>query len=350
MKKKVLFITHASTGGAERVTVTIAKMLPKDKYEAKFVLVDKNKGNISNFIPEGYDVNYLLYSNIWCGVTFRLIKLLKKEKPYAVFATSMPLSVRLLVAAHIVGGIKVIIRNCNYFCTVRRDQLLLCRMTYKYADWIVAQQEEMKDDILSHIKGLRPERIVSLQNPLDKDTIERKCSVDSPYIEGDTTKYVWVARFAETKGQDVLAKAFVKVAEQNEKAHLYFVGKYEEKDSFFQGVKSLIHDAGIEKRVHFVGFDTNPYRWVKYCDCFVLPSRIEGLPNSLIEAQYMGCPAVATTCIPIVSRIVKDGVTGYLVPSEDSDAMAEAMFKAPRLGRIKMEYESASNEEFIKLF
>lgn len=144
-----MFITHASTGGAERVTVTIAKMLPKDKYEAKFVLVDNNKGTISNFIPKGYDVNYLLCSNIWCGVTFRQIKLLKKEKPYAVFATSMPLSVRLLVAAHIVGGIKVIIRNCNYFCTVRRDQLLLCRMTYKYVDWIVAQQEGMKDDILS---------------------------------------------------------------------------------------------------------------------------------------------------------------------------------------------------------
>lgn len=74
------------------MTVTIAKMLPKDKYEAKFVLVDNNKGTISNFIPKGYDVNYLLCSNIWCGVTFRQIKLLKKEKPYAVFATSMPLS------------------------------------------------------------------------------------------------------------------------------------------------------------------------------------------------------------------------------------------------------------------
>lgn len=60
MKKKVLFFTHASTGGAERVTVTIAKMLPKDKYETKIVMVDKTKGNISNFIPEGYDVDFFL--------------------------------------------------------------------------------------------------------------------------------------------------------------------------------------------------------------------------------------------------------------------------------------------------
>lgn len=350
MKKKILFFTHSSTGGAERVTVTIAKMLPKDRYEAKFVLVDKRKGNISDFIPEGYDVDYLLYSNIWCGVTFRLIQLLRKEKPYAVFATAMPLSARVSLAAHLVGGIKIILRNCNYFCTIRWDQLLLCRMTYRYADWIIAQQEEMKDDILCHVRSLRPERVIALHNPLDVDSIDKKCSVPSPYTDKNTLKYVWVARFAETKGQDVLAKAFVKVAKCNEKAHLYFVGKYDEHDPFFQSVKRVILDAGIEDRVHFVGFDTNPYRWVRYCDCFVLPSRIEGLPNSLIEAQYLGCPAVAAVCIPIISRIVKEGVTGYVVPPEDSDAMADAMLKAPKLGRVKMEYKSASNEDFIKLF
>ena len=51
MKKKVLFFTHASTGGAERVTVTIAKMLPRDEYDVKFILMDKSKGSLSNFIP-----------------------------------------------------------------------------------------------------------------------------------------------------------------------------------------------------------------------------------------------------------------------------------------------------------
>lgn len=350
MKKKVLFFTHASTGGAERVTVTIAKMLPRDEYDVKFILMDKSEGNLSNFIPNEYEQDYLLYPNIWCGVTLRLIRLLRKEKPYAVFATSMTLSARVLIAAHIIGGIKTVIRNCNYFCTIRRDEQFLCRLTYKYADWIIAQQDEMRNDILCHIKGLCPDRVIALQNPLDKDTIDRKSNVPSPYPNNDNIKYLWVARFAKTKGQDVLAKAFVKVAKCNEKAHLYFVGKYDEHDPFFQSVKKVILDAGIEDRVHFVGFDTNPYRWVRYCDCFVLPSRIEGLPNSLIEAQYLGSPAVAAVCIPIISRIVKEGVTGYVVPPEDSDAMADAMLKAPKLGRVKMEYKSASNEDFTKLF
>ena len=350
MKKKVLLFTHSSTGGAERVTVTIAKMLPRDEYDVKFILMDKSKGSLSNFIPNEYEQDYLLYPNIWCGVTLRLIRLLRKEKPYAVFATSMTLSARVLIAAHIIGGIKTVIRNCNYFCTIRWDEQFICRFTYKYADWIIAQQDEMRDDILCHIKGLRPDRVIVLQNPLDKDTIDRKSNVPSPYPNDDIIKYLWVARFDKTKGQDVLAKAFVKVAKLNDKAHLFFVGKYDDHDPFFQSVKRVIHEAGVDDRVHYVGFDTNPYRWVKYCDCFVLPSRIEGLPNALIEVQYLGCPAVATTCIPIISRIVTNGVTGYLVPSEDYEAMAESMLKAPALGRIKMEYKSANKEDFIKLF
>lgn len=349
MKKKILFFTNAATGGAERVTVTIGKMLPKDKYEVKFVLVDKNKGSIAKFIPQEYDIKYILYPNIWCGVTMRMVKLLMKEKPYAVFSTAMQLSSRVLLAAHIVGNIKCIIRNCNYFSTIRWDQLLLCRWTYKYADWIIAQQEEMKEDILNHIKNINPQKVLPLQNPLDVETIEVKSNVPSPFPDDKSLNYVWVARFDKSKGQDVLAKAFVKVAKQNPKANLYFIGK-EDNQGFSQYVRKIVEKGGVAKQVHFMGFDANPYRWMKYCDCFVLPSRIEGLPNALIEAQYLHRPAVATSCIPIIQRIVKDGITGYVVTPEDSEAMAEAMLKAPALGRINMMYEGAQCEDFIKLF
>lgn len=348
-RKKVLFFLHSSTGGAERVTITIGKMLPKDEFEVKYILIDKVKGNITSFIPPEYEVEYYHCYNIWLGATAKILGCLRKEHPYAVFCSSMSLSVRVLLAAHFVGNIKIIIRNCNYFSTIRWDERFLCRLTYRYADKIIAQQSEMKDDIL-HTINLHPSKVIVLQNPLDKESINRKCDVPSPYIYEDTTKYVWVGRFDKTKGQDILAKAFVKVARSNFKAHLYFVGTYNIKDDFFQQVQKIIIDGCVQDRVHFIGFDPNPYRWIKYCDCFVLPSRVEGLPNSLIEAQYIGKPVVATTCIPIIGRIIKDEVTGYTVPSEDYNAMAEAMLKAPFLGKIQMIYGSASDEEFIELF
>lgn len=347
-KKKVLFFLNSGTGGAERVTVTIGKMLPKDQYEVVFVLVGKCRGTMDQFIPKEYRIEYIVFKNIWLGIGYRIYRLLKKEKPYAVFCSIMPYSTRVLAAAKRIGGIRTIIRNCNYFKTIRRDQLLLCQLTYKYADVIIAQQEEMRQDILDHIK-LDPRKVIVLQNPIDKGYIAEKINVPSPYKEQDATKYLWVGRFDRTKGQDVLAKAFVMVAKNNPKAHLYFVGNHGD-DKFFHEVRQIVVDGGCENRVHFVGFDSNPYRWVKNCDCFVLPSRIEGLPNSLIEAQYLGKPAVATTCIPIISRIVENGVTGYTVPPENPTLMAEAMEKAVNLGEIKSTYHSADENSFIKLF
>ena len=102
--------------------------------------------------------------------------------------------------------------------------------------------------------------------------------------------------------------------------------------------------------MHFIGFDSNPYKWIKNCDCFVLPSRLEGLPNALVEAMYMKRPIVSTTCIDIIKRMVQDGYNGYLVPTENPRAMAEAMIKAIKLRNFKMTYKPAQPEEFRRIF
>lgn len=347
-RKKVLFFVSTNIGGAERVSITIGKMLSEDKFEVVFVLFGKSRGSISDFIPSQYRVEYLVFKNVWLGVGHRVYEIIKHEKPHAVFCSIRYFSIRVIAAAKLIGGIKIVIRNDNYFKTLRWDQLKLCQLIFKYADVIIAQQEEMRQDILKHI-NISPDKVVALQNPLDKSYIAEKASEPSPYKETNAVKYLWVARFAMEKGQDVLAKAFVIVAKKNQKAQLYFVGKYSE-DNYFEKIMRIINEGRCTERVHVVGYDSNPYRWMKYCDCYVLPSRIEGLPNSLIEAQFLGRPTVATTCIPIISRIIQDGKTGYLVPPDNPEAMAEAMLKAPALGTIKPHFQSAEDEDFIKLF
>jgi glycosyltransferase involved in cell wall biosynthesis len=148
----------------------------------------------------------------------------------------------------------------------------------------------------------------------------------------------------------VTLKAFIKVHAVNPRTELYFVGHATNDIPLVQKVKHEIEINNLSECVHIVGYDTNPYRWDKFADCFVSTSRIEGLPNVLIEAQYLGIPAVATECIPMISRIITNGITGFTVPVDDIDAIADAMMKAPKLGRIKMTYKPASKDDFIELF
>lgn len=349
-KRKILFFLPSSSGGAERMTLTIAKMLPKDSFECKIIIIDKTKGTISQFIPNDISWSYYHVANVWDFLTLRIYKILKKEKPYAVFCSLMYLSARVIMASKFAGGIRIIIRNNNYWSILRKDQFLLCKHTFKFADVIIAQQDEMRSEIIEAVQ-CAPCKVITLHNPLDISSITAKIDVPSPYpLDQDTIKYVWTARFNKNKGQDVLAKAFVRVAKEMPNAHLYYVGDYSRNKVFFEEVRNILFEGGCLERTHFVGFDNNPYKWMKFADCFVLPSRIEGLPNALIEAQYLGCPSVATLCIPMINRIITNGENGYVVPSEDANSMALAMLEAVKLGKIQMTYKPSSANDYLKLF
>ncbi len=352
MRRKALFFLPSSTGGAERMTITIGKMLPMDDFEVKFIIVGRNTGSIGRFIPSEYTTEFLYISNVWDFFTLKLMRIMRRERPHVVFCSLMVYNSRVALAAHFIGGIKIVIRNNNDFTNMRKDKLLLCKATYPLANVIIAQQEEMMQDIIKHIPKVA-DKIVVLQNPVDVSTIKAKANAPSPFppnLKQRECNYVCVARFTHAKGQDVLAKAFAILAKKNKDAHLYFIGKYDENDHYCKQVKQIVIDSGLDDRVHFVGFDDDPYRWMRHCNCLVLPSRREGLPNVLIEAQYLGIPVAATESLPVIRRIVKEGINGYTAPSDNPKALAEAMEKAITLHDVPTTYKSAEPSEFIKLF
>jgi len=350
-KTKVLFFLPSATGGAERVTVTIAKMLPRNEYEVKFVIVHKSLGTIVQFIPEGYEVIHIPIANIYCFTTLKMIRVIREEKPDFVFSSLIYLNSRVIAAAK-VCGVKSIVRNNIDLSRGKQGLLngLLIKSTYKWADRIIAQQEEMHDEIVRYTE-VAQEKVITLHNPIDEESIREKAFVDSPYdADSNETKYVWVGRFSEEKGQDLIVRAMEIVKKKVSNAHLYLVGEYNWNNGYDRSIKEFVESHGLTDCVHFVGFDNNPYRWVNYCDCYVMPSRLEGLPNSLIEAMYLHKPVVATKCIPVVSRIVKDGYNGILAETENVDSIAAGMVAALELKDFEMTYHPASEQEFRNLF
>lgn len=347
-RKKVLFFLPGGVGGAERMSITLSKFLLKENYDIKYVVVGRLQ-QIFGFIPDECTTIVLPVLNKWMFLTLRMFVLIRKERPDFVFSSTMYLNIRLLLAAKM-AGVKCIVRNDNTLRFVGKDTRFFIKRIYPTAHKIIAQQEEMQKEIMEECRVSNNKCIV-LHNPIDTETIDAKLMTsENPYPSNSEINYVWVGRFSPDKGQDVLIKALGELHRIGFKAHVWFVGRYDEETEFFKNIKADIGEYSIADYVHFVGYDNNPYRWVKFCDCFVLPSRLEGLPNALIEAQYIGRPCVATECIPIIKRIIKEGENGYTVLSEDHKAMAEAMKKAYQLGEVKMSYRPATAKDFIRLF
>lgn len=82
----------------------------------------------------------------------------------------------------------------------------------------------------------------------------------------------------------------------------------------------------LEKTIYFLGKRDDIHEILSDYDVFALTSFSEGLSFSLIEAQSVGLPAVVTA-VGGNTEVIQDGVNGYLVPSNDEEAVAEALFK-----------------------
>lgn len=350
--KKILVFLPSGVGGAERVGTTVGKLLANKEHNVSYVIMGDKQSEINTILPSEDFCNryYLKNDNLrW----FRINCLIRNLKADVVFAPCRALSRDLILATKFMGlKCRVIVRSDNPLKTLKPLLRRQIKFTFRFADIVIAQQEEMRQEIINEYP-VPAHKVIALQNPIDFDCIKHNASQTSPYSDGDDViRYIWVGRFRDsgTKGQDVLAKAFSLVYKRNPKARLYYLGGYDEKSDYFQNIRNILDETGTLQYVTFVGFEPNPYKWVKHADCFVLPSRVEGLPNALIEAMYLGKPVVSTRCQPIIDRMVEDGVNGYRVEVEDYKSMAEAMIKAVDLDNCKMIYRSASNDDFVKLF
>ena len=89
-------------------------------------------------------------------------------------------------------------------------------------------------------------------------------------------------------------------------------------------VKAAVDAPGVRERVWFAGERADVPDIMRGLDCFVLPSRAEGVSNTILEAMATGLPVVATR-VGGNAELIEAGMTGILVPPANSDALAQAM-------------------------
>jgi glycosyltransferase involved in cell wall biosynthesis len=130
-------------------------------------------------------------------------------------------------------------------------------------------------------------------------------------------------KLASWKGFEDLIRA-IPITLMHSKVKLLILGDGELKDH----LNNLIQELGLEDSVQLLGYVSNPLKYYKRSDIFVLSSYVEGLPNVLVEAMMCGCTPVSTNCPTGPREVLNDGEYGYLVPVGDSMALAQGIIKA----------------------
>jgi glycosyltransferase involved in cell wall biosynthesis len=126
-------------------------------------------------------------------------------------------------------------------------------------------------------------------------------------------------------GVDVLAKAFVKVANENPNVNLILLG------GGSQGghIRQILMNGGVMERVHFGGqvSQRDLPRWYHMADLYISPSHVDGTSVTLLEALASGLPCLVSN-IPGNREWVEEGVNGWLFRDGDADNLAEKILLA----------------------
>ncbi|QDI91619.1 glycosyltransferase [Salicibibacter halophilus] len=322
--KVMFFIYEMGAGGAARTLLNIINHLDRTRFTPILVTLNFN-GTYEQELAD--DVTFIkLDTKRLRKAIFPLAKVIRAEKPRLVFSTQFP---DLNVAA-ILSNLfsftpaKSIVREADHFGGSFRanTRLFFTGLFYKISHQVISLSEGVKENLVKRYK-VKPNHIQVIHNPIDVENIQEKMNetleAEHEHLFDTEDKVIVTAgRLVEQKDQQTLLKAF-SAMQTRVKSRLVILGEGPLQASLQQQAAEL----NIETRVHFIGFQNNPYRYFHKADVFVLSSKHEGFSHVIAEALATGTPVVSTNCRSGPAEVLQDGAFGSLCEVGNDVQMAE---------------------------
>lgn len=344
---RIMLVIHGlRMGGAEMMVKNLACALHEAGYSVEVVSLHDGDTPVADMIREGGVKVIALKKRNGpdLGVILELKREMERFRPTVVH-THLPVLVYVLPAARIYDSNVKIVHTFHSIATKEtRSSLIKAvnRRAFLSGDVLpVALNEEVRDSICK-VYDLDDSAIPVVRNGVD---LKRFRSVSASRTRGDVLRLLCVARFEDVKNHSLLLRALaILVSEFEGAVELTLVGD----GPLRPNIESLVNDLGLSNKVVFAGQqkDTAPY--YGRADIFVLVSKYEGLPMSVIEAMAAGLPVVATN-VGGLPGIVRPGVNGELVgldAEEAANAIAQ-LCREPDVYQSYSEGSAATATEFL---
>lgn len=207
------------------------------------------------------------------------------------------------------------------------------KVTFKAKDKIIVLSEKEKKIGLQKLNV--PEKKMEIipiginppQNPLSKSVAQNKLIQTSKILSNINLsgKYVigTIANFYPTKNLDNLIRAISKTTSKIPNLKMVIIGDGQERKL----LEDLIIKFNLQDTVYLTGFLENANQYMPAFDLFVLPSRKEGLPYTLLEAKINKTPIIATN-VGSISDIIENKKTGLLISPENEQELHDAILYA----------------------
>jgi glycosyltransferase involved in cell wall biosynthesis/polysaccharide pyruvyl transferase WcaK-like protein len=324
-KRVAVVVTNLAGSGAEKVALAQAKLFKEQGHDVVMFLID----NVMTYCTEGCRFpiipltraknTYKFMGDIGNKVYARILeKKMKEIGTFDLVISNLPRADKAV--KHLKHPNKYFVIHTSY--KTELEKLKRTRANRKRKQFRQLYEDEKIITVAKAIiEGFDALKINykearTVYNPFDFEKIR---SLGSESIGLQEEYIISASAFRKVKRYDVLLDAFAKVP-QNIK--LVILANSDPK------LQQMIKKRGLENRVIILGFQQNPYKYIKHAKLLVLSSEREGLPTVLIESLILGTPVVSTDCPTGPSEILTGNLSRWLVPVNDANALAEKIDEA----------------------
>jgi glycosyltransferase involved in cell wall biosynthesis len=306
MKKILITMNNLNYGGIERVVEIIYQLLHED-YNIKVAIYNVEKKELASYPFE--NLNCPIQKNKIKKMIFfikRIIKTIEIKLKYKPdFTLSFGQQANYInFFTQFFGKSIINIRGYGWV----EDTLFgykIEKKMYQSVYKTIAVSQKIRMDLIEKY-DIESKKIEYLYNPFDIETIKNKSEIELSENEKnyftDGINLIAVGRIADDKGYYHLVKAMSLLKTRN--INMLIIGE----GPRFEDLKKLIENLKLQKNVKLLGNQSNPYKFMKYADAFILTSLREGFPNVLVEAMAVGIPVISTNCFSGPSEIIADAI------------------------------------------
>ena len=196
------------------------------------------------------------------------------------------------------------------------------RLLYRYADEVVCVSQHVSCDVQNLYK-VPLSKIRVIYNPIDVQSNLNfaKEDVNLPWFNENIPIIAGMGSLVPAKGYSFLLRA-LKLVLAKCPVRLLILGQGNQEAA----LKVLAEELDINEQVTFLGFQTNPFKYLSRSTLFVHPSLSEAFPMVILEAMGCGLPVISTA-YPGSDEIITNGVNGILVTLADENTLADAIIK-----------------------
>ena len=323
MKKKkfVLILPSLAGGGAEKVTLNLLENIDKKYFDCTLILINDVGPLKVNF--NKYQIINLSSARLRNALLSILVQI-KNIQPDIILSTFPHTTIPIILIKKLLyKNIKVISREPNMI-----DQSLgninfsfifkkLYRIIMPFSDKIIVSSKGMQNDLYK--KGIKKDKLTIIQNPIDIDVV-RKINKFKRH-PGNGLRLVSMGRLVYQKGFDRILPIIKNIKD----VHITILGEGKE----YINLLRIVEELNIKDKVSFKGFVYDYKKYIAAADYFILPSRWEGLPNSVLESLALGTPVITFKEIIGLIDIVPNVKDKKLILCEDERDMELLLKKLP---------------------